>query len=131
MANKVPIRDASYHESAIVYNDALAEFAKELSSRIEHPEVARWPLAISKQHEFHAERHRNSLAKLKQREENPAIEVVTVPEPTAGIEVTTVPEPEEQPEVVREDVPKATGNALSPFELAKARRAEQEEGQNA
>ena len=54
-------KDASYHKSAIQYNEELADFAGALADRLEHEEVARWARAVSKQHRFHAERHKKAF----------------------------------------------------------------------
>lgn len=59
------MKDASYHKSAIQYNEELAEFAEGLSSRLEHPEVSRWARSVSKQHKFHAGRHKQALSKME------------------------------------------------------------------
>lgn len=61
-------KDASYHRSAIQYNEELAEFAEELSGRLEHEEVARWARSVAKQHRFHAGRHKRALSKLESGE---------------------------------------------------------------
>lgn len=58
------LKDRSYHESAIQYNEELAEFAEGLAERIEHEEVARWSRSVAKQHRFHAGRHKKALQKL-------------------------------------------------------------------
>ena len=62
-------KDASYHRSAIQYNEELAEFAESLAGDLEDPEVARWSMSVSKQHRFHAGRHRKALAKLQTEEQ--------------------------------------------------------------
>jgi rubrerythrin len=56
-------KDRSYHEAAIQYNEELEEFAAELAERLQHEEVARWARSVSKQHHFHAGRHKKALAK--------------------------------------------------------------------
>lgn len=58
-------KDASYHKAAIQYNEDLADFAEALAEKLEHAEVARWSRAVSKQHKFHAGRHKKALAKLE------------------------------------------------------------------
>jgi len=57
-------KDQSYHESAILYNEGLAEFAENLAPTLEHEEVRKWCTAVGKQHRFHAKRHRSALNKL-------------------------------------------------------------------
>jgi hypothetical protein len=59
------MKDASYHKSAIQYNEELADFAEGLSGRLEHPEVSRWARSVSKQHKFHAGRHKQALSKME------------------------------------------------------------------
>lgn len=68
------VRDENYYLAAIKYNEELASFAKDLSERLEHPLIAKWCLGVSKQHQFHAGRHRHALAKLQ---EVPADEIVS------------------------------------------------------
>lgn len=58
-------KDASYHKSAIQYNEELAEKAEELAEKVEHEEVQRWSRSVAKQHRFHAGRHKKALAKLE------------------------------------------------------------------
>lgn len=60
-------KDASYHEAAIKYNEELADFAQELSGRLENEEVSKWSRAVSKQHKWHAGRHKRALAKILNR----------------------------------------------------------------
>lgn len=57
-------KDATYHESAIQYNEELADFANKLSKRLKHEEIARWSRAVAKQHNFHAARHKRALRKV-------------------------------------------------------------------
>lgn len=57
-------KDQAYHESAIQYNEGLAEFAEELAPKLEHAEVRKWCTSVGKQHRFHAKRHRSALNKL-------------------------------------------------------------------
>lgn len=64
------MKDRSYHESAIVYNEGLAIAAEEQADRVEHPIPKKWNNAVAKQHRFHEERHRRALAKLVEREES-------------------------------------------------------------
>lgn len=58
-------KNISYHKSAIQYNEELADFAEALAGKLEHEEVARWALSVSKQHRFHAGRHKKALAKMQ------------------------------------------------------------------
>ena len=58
-------KDIIYHKSAIQYNEELADFAEALSDKLEHEEVARWARSVSKQHRFHAGRHKKALSKLQ------------------------------------------------------------------
>lgn len=67
-------KDASYHRSAVMYNEELAAFAEELSTRLPHEEVARWARSVSKQHKFHAGRHKKALAKLAQNSDTKSVE---------------------------------------------------------
>ena len=63
----------TYHRSAVEYNDALAEVAREKAESVEDPTVKKWCTSVMKQHEFHGDRHRSALEKLlsKQAEETP------------------------------------------------------------
>lgn len=70
------LKDASYHKSAIQYNEELAIFAEGLSGRLEHPEVSRWARSVSKQHKFHAGRHKQALSKMENPPEETRDEVV-------------------------------------------------------
>lgn len=65
----MPQKDAVYHESAIQYNDEIAEFTDELAERIADPEVSRWSRAVAKQHRFHSGRHKKALSKLSSSDE--------------------------------------------------------------
>ena len=58
-------KDEQYHASAIKYNDELAKAAGDLAEELTHPTIAGWSRSVSKQHEFHAGRHRKALAKLR------------------------------------------------------------------
>lgn len=89
-------KDQAYHESAIAYNEGLAEFAENLVPTLEHDEVKRWCTAVGKQHRFHAKRHRNALNKLLMKQAAPPVETLAdgldVPEP---IEEVVEERPEE------------------------------------
>ena len=69
-------KDQTYHESAIKYNEGLAEFAENLAPTLEHEEVRRWCVAVGKQHRFHAKRHRSALNKLLLKQDTPPVEAV-------------------------------------------------------
>lgn len=58
-------KDASYHKSAIEYNEEIAEFTEKLAERLEHEEVQRWSRSVARQHRFHAGRHQKALDKLQ------------------------------------------------------------------
>lgn len=62
------MKDRSYHESAIVYNEGLAVAAEELADKVEHPVPKKWVTAVAKQHRFHEKRHSAALEKLLRRE---------------------------------------------------------------
>lgn len=87
-------KDQSYHESAIAYNEGLAEFAENLVPRLEHEEVKRWCTAVGKQHRFHAKRHRSALEKFLRKEAAPPVEMVR-----DGMDVPD-PSEENEPEVI-------------------------------
>ena len=57
------MKDRSYHESAIVYNEGLAKAAEAQADSIEHPIPKKWNNAVAKQHRFHEKRHRAALEK--------------------------------------------------------------------
>lgn len=58
------MRDKSYHEDAIEYNETLAKVAEVLALKLDNAEVVEWCTSIGKQHRFHAERHKKSLVKM-------------------------------------------------------------------
>jgi rubrerythrin len=60
-------KDASYHKSAIQFNEELADFARELAQKLENEEVRRWARVTSKQHRYHANKHKKSLARIEAR----------------------------------------------------------------
>lgn len=62
------MKDRSYHESAIAYNEGLAICAEAQADSIEHPIPKKWNAAVGKQHRFHEKRHRAALEKLIARE---------------------------------------------------------------
>lgn len=105
-------KDVSYHEAAIQYNDELAEFAGDLATKLKHAEVARWSRAVQKQHEFHADRHKKALHKLK-HEEKGAVE--------------NTEDGGEDRVVDDENVPPITGVLSDPFKL----KASQDTSQDA
>lgn len=105
-------KDQTYHESAIKYNEGLAEFAENLAPTLEHEEVRRWCVAVGKQHRFHAKRHRSALNKFLLKQESPPVESVMdgmdVPEVDDETVVVTVDPAEveaivEQNDVILED----------------------------
>jgi len=86
-------KDQSYHESAILYNEELAEFAENLAPTLEHAEVQKWCTAVGKQHRFHAKRHRSALNKLLMKQIPAPVEALAdgldVPDPTEVEEILT------------------------------------------
>lgn len=58
-------KDASYHASAVRYNEGLAVAAEAISKEVEHEEVAKWSRSVAKQHRFHENRHRKALGKIE------------------------------------------------------------------
>jgi hypothetical protein len=92
-------KDQAYHESAIAYNEGLAEYAENLATTLEHEEVRRWCIAVGKQHRFHAKRHRNALNKLILKQAAPPVETVM-----DGMDVPPQAEPvvEEKAEVLED-----------------------------
>ena len=82
-------KTVTYHSSAILYNYLLAEAARNAAEAVEHPVVKGWCVGIAKQHEFHAKRHRASLAKLESKNASTESKTVeaTVPA-TASVQVS-------------------------------------------
>ena len=78
-------KDQSYHEAAIVYNEALAECAENLAPTLSNEIVQKWCISVGKQHRFHAKRHRSALNKFLLKKEAAPVEVIgdglDVPEP--------------------------------------------------
>jgi hypothetical protein len=107
-------KDQGYHESAIAYNEGLAEFAENLVPSLKNEEVKRWCTAVGKQHRFHAKRHRSALNKLLLKQAAPPVEVLAdgldVPPPSEGNEVSVT----EVEEIVESDTP-ALADGCSPF----------------
>lgn len=62
-------KPASYHRSAVIYNEALAEAAEGLSEKLEDPEIQKWARSVGKQHRFHLKRHKLALEKIEAGEE--------------------------------------------------------------
>lgn len=81
-------KDQTYYESAIAYNEGLAEFAENLVPTLEHEEVKRWCTAVGKQHRFHAKRHRAALVKLLSKQEAQPVEIML-----DGLDVPPLAEP--------------------------------------
>lgn len=83
-------KDATYHESAIRYNDELAQFADQLADTLEHTEVKRWCRSVAKQHKFHLGKHERALKRLNEKEELEMNEQTpAATEPDEGIVVQT------------------------------------------
>lgn len=74
------MKDRSYHESAIVYNEGLLNAALAQADKVEHPVPKKWNASVAKQHEFHLKRHRAALDKLDARETAQAAASKTDPE---------------------------------------------------
>lgn len=95
-------KDASYHKAAIKYNEELAVFAANLSKEVEHEEVSKWCMSVSRQHEFHAGRHQKALDKLENKkqklEKKPEEE--EAPKPAEPVE--DAPDPKKAAEPVEE-----------------------------
>lgn len=113
-------KDQAYHESAIAYNEGLAEFAENLVPTLEHDEVKRWCTAVGKQHRFHAKRHRNALNKLLMKQAAPPVETLAdgldVPEPTEeAIESKDLLEEPVEEDTVAEDGNPPLTDGCSPF----------------
>jgi rubrerythrin len=81
----------AYHESAIEYNEGLADAAENLAPTLKDEEVRKWCTSVAKQHRFHAGRHQKALDKLLKRE-TPVDEVEQIPD---GLDV---PDPEDEGE---------------------------------
>jgi hypothetical protein len=100
-------KDQTYHESAIKYNEGLAEFAETLAPTLEHEEVRKWCTAVGKQHRFHAKRHRSALNKLLLRQESPPVEVfmdgMDVPDPENTVTAEVTASETEVEEIVERD----------------------------
>jgi len=126
------VKDRSYHESAVRYNEGLYEFATELAESIEHPEPKRWCLAVAKQHKFHLGRHQRALRKLEGQDANAVVDTEDGGEDSVIVDderivhrsavsgqFVTENEAVENPDATVEetiDAPRAAGDALRPFE---------------
>lgn len=121
-------KDASYHKAAIQYNEELADFAEGLADRLDHEEVSRWCRSISRQHKFHAGRHKKALSKLEEDpmsiEDDEDVETAVVDD--IGIvhrsaetgEFVSSDYAEDNPSTtVTETIPKAEGDIHNPFEV--------------
>ena len=62
------LKDKSYHESAVLYNDTLAAAAEKLLSEVEHPYVKSWCHNEIKRYRSHARKHRAALERVLARE---------------------------------------------------------------
>lgn len=80
MAEATIVKDAPYHEAAVVYNTKMADFTAELADSIDHPVIKQWCKGISKQHTFHANRHQKSLDKMS------GVVQEVIPEVAAAVE---------------------------------------------
>ena len=76
------LKDLSYHEAAIEYNEKLAKYAEDLAETLDHEEIRRWCCAVGKQHRFHAKRHRATLSKMKRSGQEVKTTEVVEAEPT-------------------------------------------------
>jgi hypothetical protein len=76
-------KNVTYHSSAILYNEMLAEGAREAAEKVEHPVVKGWCTGIANQHDFHAERHRRALEKLKNASDTSTTVEAAVPATTS------------------------------------------------
>lgn len=98
----------TYHEEAVIYNKELADFAEELSKRLEHETIKHWCTVVWKQHRFHERRHTAALAKLEtdkgyaQEDTTPDEPEVHVAEPTLEDEQAAFAAEYEQREVARD-----------------------------
>lgn len=70
------MKDRSYHEAAIIYNETLAECAENLAPTLDNEEVRKWSTSVGKQHRFHAKRHRHALNKLILKEKAAPVESI-------------------------------------------------------
>lgn len=76
------LKDTTYHTSAVEYNEGLADAADGLAATVPHPEIQKWCRAVSKQHRFHAKRHKSALTKLEQdQDRDDRTDAVNVIEP--------------------------------------------------
>lgn len=66
------LKDVSYHESAVRYNEELQVYAEKVAETLEHPEIKKWCLSVARQHKFHAGRHKKALQKLQEQGEEGA-----------------------------------------------------------
>lgn len=55
-------KDKRHHEAAVMYNEELADFAEDLAARLPDSEPKKWCVAVSKQHRYHANKHKAALA---------------------------------------------------------------------
>lgn len=107
-------KDATYHRSAVLYNEGFMKFARDMADKVDHEDIKQWCLSIANQHEFHLERHRKALEKM---EKNVSETPDNDPTPTAPEPVENVPEPEQAPDPVEaapnpEQTPEPVENAV-------------------
>lgn len=59
------MKDVTYHRSAVLYNETVAECAEALVDKVEDPEVKKWCTSVAKQHRFHEKRHQAAVDKIE------------------------------------------------------------------
>lgn len=122
-------KDRGYHESAIIYNQELAELAEELVDRVQNDVVKHWCRSVAKQHRFHEDRHTKALAKLDTHggktvetedggEDRVIDDHVVVHRSAVDGKFVSEETAEENPDTtVADTIERAGGDALSPFEV--------------
>lgn len=60
------VKDESYHESAVYYNEEVQKAIEKIAENIAHPVPRKWALSVARQHKYHAGRHRRALTKLRE-----------------------------------------------------------------
>jgi len=115
-------KDQSYHESAIKYNEGIAEFAENLAPELEHEEVQKWCTSVGKQHRFHAKRHRSALNKLLLKKVPAPVEAIA-----DGLDVPAPIEDAEEIATPNTDINVSTDGIHLPPDAAKVVEPEPEE----